>query len=127
MELQIKINETKAGFFVVVLKGPLDTTTFSSFEKTLNRILVSTTKAIVLDMGGVNYISSLGVGSVFKAVKTMNQHKGSLVVINLQPQIKKVFEIAKLLPDAVFKNIKEADEYLDQIQRKIAVERRSLI
>ncbi len=40
-------------------------------------------------------------------------------VINLQPQIRKVFDIVKAIPDSsIFASIDELDKYLDSIQRK---------
>jgi hypothetical protein len=41
------------------------------------------------------------------------------LMVNLQPQIKKVFDIAQALPgEAVFSSVEEADEYFDAMQKK---------
>ena len=43
--------------------------------------------------------------------------------MNLQPQIEKVFEIIKALPDQrIFKDIEELDRYLDRMQKKVIKE-----
>jgi hypothetical protein len=43
-----------------------------------------------------------------------------LHLINLQPQIAKVLDIVKALPGiSVFKSLKEMDEYLAAMQRKV--------
>jgi hypothetical protein len=42
------------------------------------------------------------------------------MMINLQPQVAKVFEIVKALPDFnIFTSAEEADEYLFNIQKKM--------
>ena len=53
------------------------------------------------------------------AKKAVKSHNGDAVLINLQPQIQKLFEIISVLPrESVFASIKEADEYFDFIQKK---------
>ena len=59
----------------------------------------------------------MGVGVIFKIKKILKQNSGTLLMINPQPQIKKVFEIIKVLPDEIFSSIEEADEYLSAIQK----------
>jgi sigma-B regulation protein RsbU (phosphoserine phosphatase) len=49
----------------------------------------------------------------------MKDHDGKVVLLNLQPQIQKVFDIIKALPSQqVFSNMKELDDYLDRMQRQ---------
>jgi anti-anti-sigma regulatory factor len=49
----------------------------------------------------------------------MEARNGSLLLVNVQPQVQKVFDIVKALPSqSVFKSVAELDEYLDYMQRK---------
>jgi len=114
--VNVKIKEP--GTFVVHISGPLDTATYEEFEKDVSPLLVAGTKAIILDMAQVNYVSSMGVGAIFKVAQAVRAQKGELVMIHLQPQIKKVFDIIKALPGSIFTSVQEADAYLDEIQRK---------
>src|SRR5437867_8606290 len=118
MTLKVAVNEKEPGVFTVTLWGPLDTTTYESFEKEIQPVLVPTTKAILLNMEGVNYISSLGIGSIFKLFNSLKALKGALLLTNLQPQIKKVFDTVKAMPEALFTSIQEADDYLNDLQKK---------
>ena len=53
----------------------------------------------------------------------MKSLNGSSKLMNLKPQVEKVFEIINALPsDQVFTNEKEMDEYLDKIQKKVIEE-----
>ena len=74
------------------------------------------TKAVVLDMDGLEYISSAGIGIVIWAKGAFKKINASFSMVNLKPQIKKVFDAMKILPMIdVFSDMPEADKYIDQI------------
>jgi anti-sigma B factor antagonist len=67
----------------------------------------------------LEFISSAGIRVVLMAQKKLLLKGGSIVVLKMQPQIRKVFEIIKALPDAtVFSSVKELDTYLAKMQAK---------
>ena len=117
-KLKVIINSKELGIYTVSLFGPLDTITHTTLEKEIEAILTPSTKALILNMEGVNYISSMGIGSLFKIVNVMKGHNSSVVFTNLQPQIKKVFDTVKVLPEAIFTSMEEVDTYLNAIQNK---------
>ena len=117
MEFYVDIKEKEPRIFTVSLLGPLDTHTHFLLEEKIKPILAKSPRVIILNLESLNYISSMGVGVIFKIKKILNQNKGTLVMINPQPQIKKVFEIIKVLPNEIFSSIEEADEYLSAIQK----------
>jgi len=56
---------------------------------------------------------------VFKAAKSLRSAGAQLALANRQPQIIKVFEIVKALPDlTVFESDAEMDEYLAAMQAR---------
>ena len=103
------------------VSGKLDTHTFSMFDRQVAPLLESpAVKTLVLDLEKLTYISSAGVRSVFKARKMLAARGGRVLVVNLQPQIRKVFDIVKAVPVAdVFASQAELDDYLDAMQRKV--------
>ena len=104
----------------VMLTGSLDTTTAADFDSFVNIEVTEMTKMVVLNMKDLDYISSAGIRSVFKLVKRVKAGGGRVAVANRQPQITKVFEIIKALPDLqIFKNDAEMDNYLSAVQEKI--------
>jgi anti-anti-sigma factor len=106
----------------VALHGRLDTHSFARLDEALAPILTSPTPphALVLDLGGLAYISSAGIRSIFKARKALAAHGGKLLVVNPQPQIQKVFDLVKAVPlGDIFASTAEADAYLDAMQRKV--------
>jgi anti-sigma B factor antagonist len=125
MSLTVTVTEGEPGVFSVSPVGSIDSTTYTTLEKEVDSILASSPRAIVLDMEGVAYMSSMGVRVVLKAAKALKRSGGRLAMRKLQPQIKKVFEIINVLPSLdIFESVEELDHYLDVMQRKDIEDRR---
>ncbi|MDR7133262.1 anti-anti-sigma factor [Lysobacter niastensis] len=120
MELQIRIDPAINGNQKVALGGRLDTHSFDELDRRLAPVLASNIQSLVLDLAGLEYISSAGVRSIFKARKALATRNGKVLVLNPQPQIKKVFDVVKAVPlNEIFTSVEEADAYLDVMQRKV--------
>jgi anti-anti-sigma factor len=119
MPLRIDIAEQKPGLYAVALDGRLDTDTSPALEKRLEEVLGKEVRAVRFEMSDLQYISSMGIRVLFKTLKALRQKKAMFLLVNLQPQIKKVLDIAQALPpESVFASVQEADEYFDAMQRK---------
>jgi anti-sigma B factor antagonist len=120
MSLITHIEKKMPGYYVVTLNGRLDGTTYADCEAKITPILIPGTKTLMLDLSNLDYISSMGLRVVIKARKFIEGNGGGVNIINMQPQIKKVFEIANLLSGmTLFASIKEADNYFDAMQKKV--------
>lgn len=116
MALEIKINKKKNYIYFVELKGSLDSDTYHKLQERLSEIIDDNTKAVILDMGGIDYISSAGIGVVMSTKKSLQQKNANFAMVNLQPQIKKVFDVMKILPMIdILDDMPGADKYIDQI------------
>lgn len=101
------------------LDGSLDGITAPQLETDLSARIRSGISLLVLDMKRLNYISSAGLRVVFKTAKSMRSIGGQLALANRQPQIVRVFEIVKALPDVtIFQSDAEMDEYLNAMQHR---------
>lgn len=120
MGLTTSINEQQAGKVITVaLQGALDTATAPEFERELESVLKGDINLLVLDMKQLDYISSAGLRVVFKAAKAVKARNGRFGLANRQPQIVKVFDIVKALPDInIFRDDNEMDDYLRAMQEK---------
>ena len=104
----------------VEVGGRLDTHTYSELDDRLTLVLPAKVQSLVLDLAQLDYISSAGVRSIFRARKLLAARSGTLVIANAQPQVQKVFDIVKAVPlSEIFRSVEEADAYLDRIQKKI--------
>jgi anti-sigma B factor antagonist len=120
MALQIGTQSISPGIVGLKLTGQLDGDTYKNLDQEISKLLEGTVKTIVLDMQGVDRISSAGIGSLVKAKATAKRKGGDLAMNNLQPQIKRVLEIMALVPTLnVFRDQAELDEYLTRVQQRI--------
>lgn len=104
------------------LQGRLDAMTFGEFDRAAESALqqMADGSTMVLDLSSLDYISSAGLRSIAKIRKSMRAREGQTLLVNPQPQVRKVFEIVKAVPVCdVFASVQELDDYLDRIQRKI--------
>jgi len=117
MSLNVRV-EDKQGFTkTVFLEGRLDTTTAPQFDSVLDGVLEMPIKVLVLDLAKLDYLSSAGIRSMFRAQKSMKARGGKSVLVNPQPAVNKVLEIVKAVDlKTVFASVKELDEYLDRMQ-----------
>ena len=73
----------------------------------------------MFDLKDLTYISSAGVRVFVVVKKALKATGGTVALTNLQPQIRKVFEIIQALPSMnLFESVEELDRYLAAIQRK---------
>jgi anti-sigma B factor antagonist len=114
MPLSIKVNKKANGVFTVVPIGSIDTETYPQLEEKLKPLLVPTTKALVFDLTGVSYISSMGLSVIFKTKQKLQEYKATLAMVGAQPQIKKVFDAVRVLPENYFATMEAAEKYLDE-------------
>ena len=88
MTIEIKRNGIET---VIELVGRLDTTTAPALDKTINEDM-GETKNLVLDIKGLEYISSAGLRVMLGAQKKM-QKIGSMKVINVSDAVMEVFDM----------------------------------
>jgi anti-sigma B factor antagonist len=87
------INKTlEDGKLTVALEGRLDTFTAPDLEKELAESLEGV-KEIVLDLEGLEYISSAGLRVLLSTQKKMNEIEGTMLVRNINDIVKEVFEV----------------------------------
>ena len=76
---------------IIQIAGRLDTITAPTLDKTINEE-IGDTKNLILDMKGLEYISSAGLRVLLGAQKKM-QKIGSMKVVNVCEAVMEVFEM----------------------------------
>ncbi len=88
----------KQGILVVRLEGELDVCGANEFRTSVDDALdITGAKHLLLNMQGVSFIDSSGLGVVLGRYKRIAQHGGKLLVVHLEPQVKRIFELAGLM------------------------------
>ncbi len=88
----LNINKNDNGAeFTVTLEGRLDTTTAPQLEAEMADCLDNVTE-LVIDVAGLEYISSAGLRVLLSFQKVMNR-QGSMVVRNATEEVMEIFEV----------------------------------
>ena len=120
MPLEVTITDEPKNGKRISLAGSLDTDTSPQLETRIDESIDSSVTTLILDMKDLEFLSSAGLGVIFMTMKELNNRQGKIMLINLQPQVQRVFEIIKALDGMnIFKDRKEMDAYLADMQQQV--------
>jgi len=85
--------EKSGDTLTVKLDGRLDATTAPQLDAKLD---LDGVRELVLDFGACHYISSAGIRSILKAHQAMAKAQGKMVVTNVSPHVREVFDLTGL-------------------------------
>jgi anti-anti-sigma factor len=69
------------------LRGYIDAHTVIDFEKAIYTAIDSGIKCVILDISGLSYISSAGIGAMMGLTRKLTQSGGDLVLLNPSPKV----------------------------------------
>ena len=96
---------------VIKVSGYVDTTTSAELEESLKRVLKKGMFKVIIDLGGVNYISSAGWGIFISEIKNIRENGGDLKLAAMVPDVYEVFELLE------FQTILECFDSVDEAVR----------
>ncbi|HRQ57159.1 MAG TPA: STAS domain-containing protein [Azoarcus taiwanensis] len=76
------------------VSGRLDGATAPRLEKPLMALFAENGEQVLLDLAGLDYVSSAGLRVFLMAAKRARQVDGKLVLCGLQPMVGEVFEMS---------------------------------
>ncbi|CAD2072142.1 STAS domain-containing protein [Phocicoccus pinnipedialis] len=95
--MNIKINvDEKPEVTHVSIAGELDIYTAPELKKVFEPVATDGTKNLHVDLKGLSYMDSTGLGLFVGTLKDLNKNDKELRVTNVQPRIMKLFEITGL-------------------------------
>jgi anti-anti-sigma factor len=86
-----------AGQVVILVSGRMDAETAPDFEQTCRACIAEGLTGLVVDLGELTYISSMGLRSFISVTKMLQDKGGALRICRLKGLVKQVFEITGLL------------------------------
>jgi len=120
MSLEIIISAEANNAKRISIAGSLDSNTAPDLQQSVDAEINDSVSTTILDFKDLDFLSSAGLRVIFKTKKLMDNSDGKFLMVNLQPQIRKVFEIIKALDGMnVFQDQAEMDEYLTAMQNKV--------
>jgi anti-anti-sigma factor len=118
--LNIRVTESRPFTRTVHLQGRLTNDTVAVLDAELEKITTSAATVVIFELTHLDYISSVGLRSIFRTHKALAAKGGKALLVNPQPQIKKVIDIVNAADiSAVFTSTEELDKYLDMMQRRV--------
>jgi anti-sigma B factor antagonist len=82
---------------LIVPKGDLDMGTADQVKRTLTGLIEKGQAKLVMDLGGVTYIDSSGLGALVAAMKQARAVGGNLKLCALQEDVRSIFEMTRLI------------------------------
>jgi anti-sigma B factor antagonist len=81
---------------VLRLSGELDIATSGTLRQSLTALRDDGFRKVVLDLGGVTFCDSTGLGTVATTARRLMEGGGTLVVLGLRPDVEAVFALSGL-------------------------------
>ncbi len=98
----MQINKTRTDdVLTVVLEGRLDSTTAGEFDESMTDEITESTKMLILDLAGVDYISSKGIRVIVSLYKKMGARP--IELHNANTAVQEVFKLSGLTRYFTFK------------------------
>ena len=91
------VRRSENGIPIIVLTGRLNQASADALHAAAMEVAGDeTSKALVVDMGGVDFIASVGIRSLIRPSQALSMRGGKLAVANLSPQISDFFKLTGL-------------------------------
>ena len=104
---QIVKEKLKDSLIALSVKGFLDAHTFEELEKTINELFEEGNYKLMVDLSGLDYISSAGAGVFIGAIGTAQENEGNIILMKPSPNVKEVFDLLGLSQIFTFKDNRE--------------------
>lgn len=95
MDLELKIRQ-KSGITVVGAAGEIDVFTAPDLDAGLGEVIAAGGVRIVLDLTGVTFLDSTGLGVLVKSLKSVRAEQGWVRLVIGSQKIRKIFDITGL-------------------------------
>ncbi|HVH58655.1 MAG TPA: STAS domain-containing protein [Vicinamibacterales bacterium] len=85
---------SRDGVAIVSPRGRIDTTTSGAVEDTIRHLVDGGARNLIVDLSGVEYISSAGLRVFLVLAKRMRDLRGKLVLSGMTEPVRQVFQLA---------------------------------
>jgi anti-anti-sigma factor len=110
MSLEVQTRQVDSGATIVAPTGRLDVAGAPALKDAISEALKNGQPRVILDMEGVSFVDSTGLGSVIAALKQIRSSQGDLRLAAPNQQVRVVLELTTL--DRVFPYYSTVEEAL---------------
>ncbi len=90
------VQEQVNGADVLRLEGRLDASSSKEIKDRISDLAKNKRVNLVVDMAGINFIDSSGLGSLVASLRSVNNLGGDIRIASLQDQVRAIFELTRL-------------------------------
>jgi anti-sigma B factor antagonist len=119
IKISLDTSGPKGEISIVRVDGVIDTMTATDLEKVMNSLLERRRYHIVIDLGGVDYISSAGWGIFISNIREIRQHSGDIKLARMIPNVYEIFELLEF--DSIlraFESVEKAKGDFDTVKKQ---------
>ncbi|HEY2436955.1 MAG TPA: STAS domain-containing protein [Solirubrobacteraceae bacterium] len=110
MTLEVQTRQTEGGVTVVAPTGRLDVAGAPALKDAISDVAKNGPPKVVIDMEGISFVDSTGLGSVIAVLKQIRNRRGELRLAAPNQQVRVVLELTTL--DKVFPYFATLEEAL---------------
>jgi len=96
MDLGLEVDDSRSPHTVLTVKGEVDVYTAPRLRERLVELVSQGHRQIVIDLDGVDFLDSTGLGVLVGGLKRLRSNGGDMSLVCTQARILKVFEITGL-------------------------------
>lgn len=94
----MNVNELRRdGSLIVSPSGRLDSVNAAAFDRHLASVIQRGDTRLIIDLAGLEYISSIGLSAFLSAAKKIKAANGKMVLTGMNDRIRLVFEMSGFL------------------------------
>ena len=99
MLFELEVSTAEGGVVVCTAIGELDVSSAPRLRQELVRAVADSDgpPRIVVDLAGVDFLDSTGLGVLLGGLKRARAQGGELVLARAEPQVRKVFEVTRVV------------------------------
>ncbi|MGQ9631458.1 MAG: STAS domain-containing protein [bacterium] len=95
MSMEMSIRESQ-DIAIVDLSGEIDAQNSSDIKSRIKALISDGKVKFVINLSGVRYMDSSGLGVLVSGLKTARKDGGDLKLSGLQPEVQNIFELTQL-------------------------------
>ena len=116
-DLEVSNSEKIPETAVIRTVGQLDGATVAGFKESMEEVLENPYKGLIMDLEQLTYVNSSGLGYMMELHNNLESRGGLMVLLNLQPKIRKVFDMIGF--SAVLRIVQDQAEAEAQISDQV--------
>ncbi|HIE08362.1 MAG TPA: anti-sigma factor antagonist [Armatimonadetes bacterium] len=112
--LDISTREVEDKLAVIKVRGDVDIYTAPQLRETIHKVVDAGRSDVIVDLGGVDFIDSTGLGVLIGGLRRARERGGELVIASPSERVRRILEITDLR--RIFRIFKTADEAISALR-----------